>query len=103
MAGELAEQEEIPMPEARETPAEITEELTAERITHENLEEEAHATAPQADGDSDDLTPDDSNRPDDELPAIDGRLSGLPPREDVLGEDPSADEAAIQSGEESPE
>jgi segregation and condensation protein B len=95
MAGELAEQEEIPMPEHKETAAEIAE----ERITHENLEEEAHVTEPQADGDSEDLTPDDSNRPDDELPAVDGRLSGLPPREEVWGEDPSADEAAIQSGE----
>ena len=92
MAGELAEQEEIPMPEEKETAAEIAE----ERITHENLEEEAHATEPQADGDSDDLTPDDSNRPNDELPAVDGRLSGLPPREYVEGEDPSADEAMIQ-------
>jgi len=87
------------MPEERETAAEIAE----ERITNENLEEEAHVTEPQADGDSEDLTPDDSNRPDDELPAVDGRLSGLPPREDVPGEDPSADEAAIQSGEENPE
>jgi len=95
MAGELAEQEEIPMPEHKETAAEIAE----ERITHENLEEEAHVTEPQADGDSDDLTPDDSNRPDDELPTVDGRLSGLPPRVKVWGEDPSADEAAIQSGE----
>ena len=92
MAGELAEQEEIPMPEEKETAAEIAE----ERITHENLEEEAHATEPEADGDSDDLTPDDSNRPNDELPAVDGRLSGLPPREYVEGEDPSSDEAMIQ-------
>jgi segregation and condensation protein B len=95
MAGELAEQEEIPMPEEKETAAEIAE----ERITHENLEEEAHATEPQADGDSDDLTPDDSNRPNDELPAVDGRLSGLPPREYVEGDDPSVDEAMIQESE----
>jgi segregation and condensation protein B len=91
MAGELAEQEEIPMSHDAEA--------AEERITHENLEEEKHASEPQADGDSTSLEPDESNRPDDELPAIDGRLSGLPPRDLQPGEDPSADEAAIQSGE----
>jgi len=91
MAGELAEQEEIPMSHDAEA--------AEERITHENLEEEKHASEPQADGDSTSLEPDESNRPDDELPAIDGRLSGLPPRDLEPGEDPSADEAAIQSGE----
>ena len=88
MAGELAAQEEIPMPE----PAEA-------RITHENLVEERDATVPQADGDSNSLDSSDSNRPDDELPAVDGRLSGLPPVSSRPGDDPSADEAAIQSGE----
>jgi segregation and condensation protein B len=96
MAGELADnelvQEEIPM--SRDTEAA---EAAEERITHENLEEEKHASEPQADGDSTSLEPDESNRPDDELPAIDGRLSGLPPRDLEPGEDPSADEAAIQS------
>ncbi len=86
MAGELAEQEEIPMSDESE-----------ERVTHENLEEEKHATEPQADGDSSSLEPDDSNRPDDEMPAVDGRMSGLPPREGAPGDDPSADEAAIQN------
>ena len=95
MAGELAEQEEIPMPETQETPQQQAE----ERITHENLLEEQHAVEPQADGDSDDLNADDSNRSDDELPAVDGRLSGLPPREDAPGDDPSADEAAAQNTE----
>jgi segregation and condensation protein B len=96
MAGELADaepvQEEIPMPELNES--------VEERITHENLLEEQHATEPQADGNSDDLEPEDSNRPDDELPAIDGRESGLPPTYDRPGDDPSADEAAIQNSEE---
>jgi segregation and condensation protein B len=73
MAGELAEQEEIPMPENE-----------AESVTEANLAEEQQATAPQAE---------------DELSAVDGRLSGLPPRENVPGDDPSADEAAIQAGE----
>ena len=36
-------------------------ESAEERITHENLEEEAHAVEPQADGDSDSLDADDSN------------------------------------------
>jgi segregation and condensation protein B len=91
MAGELADidpvQEEIPM---------STKEEAEERITHENLEEEKHAVEPQADGNSDDLNADDSERPDDELPAVDGRLSGLTPRDYVEGDDPSADEAKIQ-------
>jgi segregation and condensation protein B len=91
MAGELAEQEEIPMPNHDET--------AQDRITHEILEEEKDAHEPQADGDDRSLEPDDSNRPSDELPAIDGRISGLPPREEEPGEDPSADEAAIQAGE----
>jgi segregation and condensation protein B len=95
MAGELADaepvQEEIPMPEPTES--------TEERITHENLLEEQHATEPQADGDSEDLEPEESNRPSDELPAVDGRESGLPPTYDRPGDDPSADEAAIQSGQ----
>jgi segregation and condensation protein B len=94
MAGELADiepvQEEIPMPEGRQT--------QEENITHENLLEERHAAEPQADGDSNDLDADESNLPSDELPAIDGRESGLPPTYDVPGEDPSADEAAIQEG-----
>jgi segregation and condensation protein B len=95
MAGELAEQEEIPMAHEHET----AEEQAEERITHENLAEEAHSTEPQADGDSTSLEPDDSGEPEDELPAVDGRISGLPPVDLQPGEDPSADEAAIQSGE----
>ncbi len=90
MAGELAEQEEIPMPHGSDT--------SEERITHENLEEEKHASEPQADGNSDSLESDDSNRPSDEMPAIDGRMSGLPPTYNEPGDDPSADEAAIQEG-----
>ncbi len=92
MAGELAAQEEIPMPDAAREQAE-------ERITHENLAEEQDAAMPQADGDSGSLESDDSNRPDDELPAVDGRLSGLPPVSPQPGDDPSADEAVIQNSE----
>jgi segregation and condensation protein B len=101
MAAELADnepvQEEIPMPEPNES---AEGRVTEEQITHENLLEEQHVTEPQADGDSEDLEPHESNRPSDELPAVDGRESGLPPTYDQPGDDPSADEAAIQSGEE---
>ena len=93
MAGELAEQEEIPLPDIEDS----AEELAEERITHENLQEEKNSTEPQADGNSDDLNADDSNRPADELPAVDGRRSGLSPRDYVAGDDPSADEAEIQN------
>jgi segregation and condensation protein B len=99
MAGELAEQEEFPMPHGSDT--------AEERITHEDLAVEQHAHEPQADGNDSDLQraedsnpeSNDSNLPGDELPAIDGRLSGLPPTYNKPGDDPSADEAAIQSGE----
>ena len=92
MAGELTAQEEIPMPESAQEQAE-------ERITRENFLEQRDATAAQADGDSHSLDADDSHRPDEELPAVDGRLSGLPPASPQPGDDPSAEEAAIQSGE----
>ena len=92
MAGELASQEEIEMPEGSDT--------AEERITHENLEEEKHASEPQADGDSDSLEGDESNLPQGSMPAVDGRMSAMPPSYDQPGDDPSADEAAIQqSGE----
>ena len=91
MAGDFVEQEEMQMPSGSDT--------TEERVTDENLLEEKNATEPQADGDSDDLGVEDSNRADDEMPAVDGRLSGLPPTYDKPGDDPSADEARIQSDE----
>lgn len=76
MAGELAEQEEIQM--------DHHEEPEVDAIVEANIEEELEAIEPPAA---------------DELPAIDGRISGLPPADLAPGEDPSADEAAIQSGE----
>jgi len=96
MAGELADMDPAFGPVEEVAMFSDNEE---ERITHDNLLEEIEASEPQADGDDRSLQPDDSNRPDDELPAIDGRLSGLPPTYDRPGDDPSADEAAIQSGE----
>jgi len=92
MAGELAEQEEIPMShetEARPEPgAEQIDEQVDERIVDANLEEGREAAEPQADGDPTPLG----------VP-VDGRISGLPPVDSEPGENPSADEAAIQSGE----
>ena len=96
MAGELADMDPAFGPVEEVAMFSDNEE---ERITHDNLLEEIEASEPQADGDDRSLQPDDSNRPDDEMPAIDGRLSGLPPTYDRPGDDPSADEAAIQSGE----
>ena len=76
MANELAEQEEIPMP--HETAPNHSEEQTDAAITEANLEEEREAAEPQADGDP---TP------------FDIPVEGAP------DENPSADEAAIQSSE----
>ena len=95
MAAALTEQEEIPMPEHHES----TEQLAEEAITHANLLEESHIPQAEADRDSSSLDADESQRPNDELPAVDGRLSGLPPRYDLPGDDPSANDAAIQNGE----
>ena len=88
MAGDLIEQEEIPMPTGSDT--------TAERITEENLREEQDAVEAQADGDSNGLDGSESNLPASSLPAVDGRISALDPTYNQPGDDPSADEAAIQ-------
>jgi segregation and condensation protein B len=64
MAGELAEQEEIPMSHAPETPDE--------------LEREKDQSEPQADGDSNDI---DETVADEAI--VDGRISGLPPNYDT--------------------
>jgi segregation and condensation protein B len=83
MAGELAEQEEIPMEHhAPETPS--------------DLEPEKDQTEPQADGDSSET----SETVADEA-IVDGRVSGLPPNYDtdipVGGEGEDALDAEIQS------
>jgi segregation and condensation protein B len=79
MAGELAEQEEIPM--EHHAPE-----------TSNDLEPEKHRTEPQADGDSGESAADQD--------IVDGRLSGLPPNYDtdqpVDGEDSPALDAEIQ-------
>jgi segregation and condensation protein B len=80
MAGELADQEEIPMEHnAPESPDE--------------LERERDQTEPQADGDSDDV----GETVADEA-IVDGRLSGLPPNYDTEpGESDSADSPALDA------
>ena len=85
MAGELAEQEEIPMEHhAPETPDEV--------------EREKDQTEPQADGDNSDT----GETVADEA-IVDGRVSGLPPNYDtdqlVEGEDSPALDAEIQRGQ----
>ena len=85
MAGELAEQEDIPVAhQAPETPSEI--------------EREKDQTEPQADGDSSQV----GETVADEV-IVDGRTSGLPPNYDtdqiVGGEDSPALDAEIQSGQ----
>jgi segregation and condensation protein B len=82
MAGELAEQEEIPMEHhAPETPGEV--------------EREKDQTDPQADGDTGETVADEV--------IVDGRISGLPPNYDtdqlVEGEDSPALDAEIQRGQ----
>jgi len=88
MAGELAEQEEIPMEHhAPETPDEV--------------EQEKDQTEPQADGESDGPSNDPEETVSDAV-IVDGRLSGLPPNYDNEpaesdGADSSALDAEIQS------
>jgi segregation and condensation protein B len=85
MAGELAEQEEIPMEHhAPETPDEV--------------ERERDQTEPQADGDSSNTGETVADQA-----IVDGRISGLPPNYDtdqiVDGEDSPALDAEIQNGQ----
>ena len=75
MAGQMAEQEEIPMEnEDQESP----------KTVEEQLESDQEAPAPEPIADE---------------VIVDGRLSGLPPRYDDAEDDPSAEEAEIQRGE----
>jgi segregation and condensation protein B len=89
MAGELAEQEEIPMEHhAPETAAEV--------------EQQKDQTEPQADGDSGDVDSSPGETVADEA-IVDGRVSGLPPNyetdQTVDGADSPALDAEIQSDE----
>lgn len=87
IAGQMAEQEEIPMSDADELKphaAETAEELGAETEEYAPKVEEGSA--------ADDVVAEDRA-------SIDGRLASLPPRYDAAEDDPSAAEAEIQSGE----
>jgi segregation and condensation protein B len=93
MAGELAEQEEIPMEHhAPESP--------------EDVERERGQVEPQADGDSSDFEADRDSSPGETVAdeaIVDGRVSGLPPNYDtdqpVDGADSPALDAEIQGDE----
>lgn len=95
MAGQMAEQEEIDMPDAADPRPNVEE-------VEENLESERDDHAPQADGDS--TEPAAADNVSDETgdkASIDGRESSLPPdyaREEEQ-DNPSAQEAEIQSRE----
>jgi segregation and condensation protein B len=95
MAGHLAEQEEMSMPDAADPRPDIEE--TAER-----LESERDDHSPQADGDPTEPSAADnvSDQTGDKA-SVDGRLSSLPPDYDreEREDNPSAEEAEIQSKE----
>ncbi len=90
MAGELAGQEEMPMADETQD--------AEQRITHEDLREEQHVTEPQADGDSQPLKGEPKDLSNGDTPSSKGDKpsSSLLPNEDTFGDDPSADEAAIE-------
>jgi len=81
MAGELAEQEEIPMTHEHAAPE-----------TAEELEPEKDEIEPQADGDSNDLGETEADQV-----IVDGRLSSLPPNYDTDEQIPDADSPALDA------
>jgi segregation and condensation protein B len=95
MAGQMAEQEEIVMPDAadpRPNVQETAEQLESERDDHE----------PQPDGDpTEPSAADNVSEETGDKASIDGRESSLPPdyEGEELRDNPSAQEAEIQSGE----
>jgi segregation and condensation protein B len=94
MAGQMAEQEEIPMNEPVATDYRVPE--VAEHPEPVQLGEgeadERYVPHLEERIPTDDVAPEDRA-------AVDGRLSSLPPRYDEAEDDPSAAEAEIQSGE----
>ena len=86
MAGQLAEQEEIALPEHEqaEQPEEqkSSENTETPETTEERMESEGEASTPDPVADE---------------AIVDGRLSGLPPAYAAAPDDPSAVEAEIQS------
>jgi segregation and condensation protein B len=95
MAGQMAEQEEIAMPDVAD-PRPRVEEPT------ERLESERDDHAPQPDGDSTEPSAADNvSEETGDKASIDGRTSSLPPdyAREELEDNPSAEDAEIQSGE----
>ncbi|HEX9200191.1 MAG TPA: SMC-Scp complex subunit ScpB [Acidobacteriaceae bacterium] len=91
MAGQMAEQEEIAMDDGREPEhraPETAEELEPQRDSHEA----------QADGES--APADNVSEETGDKASVDGRISSLPPDYSHDPDDPSEQEAEIQSGEE---
>ena len=95
MAGQLAEQEEMAMPDTADPRPDVEE-------TVERLESERDDHAPQPDGDSTEPSAADNvSEETGDKASVDGRISSLPP--DYAGEElrdnPSAEEAEVQSRE----
>jgi segregation and condensation protein B len=94
MAGQMAEQEEIPMPDTADPRPDVDPALEQ---SAEKAEPERDVHVPQPDGDS---APADNleGAPEDKA-SIDGRVPSLPPNYDAaeLADNPSAQEAEIQS------
>jgi segregation and condensation protein B len=90
MAGQMAEQEEIELPEHTESEHDAPE-------TAAELERERDTTEPQADGDS--APADNVSDETGDKASVDGRISSLPPNYDNADDDPSAREAEIQRSE----
>jgi segregation and condensation protein B len=95
MAGQLAEQEEMAMPDAADPRPNVNE-------AAEKLESERDDHSPQPDGDSTEPSAADNvSEETGDKASVDGRISSLPP--DYEGEErqdnPSAEEAEVQSGE----
>ena len=94
MAGQMAEQEEIPMPDAADPRPDVDPALEQ---SAEKAEPERDVHSPQADGDS--APADNLERDPEDKAGVDGRLSSLPPNYDAAekADNPSAREAEIQS------
>jgi segregation and condensation protein B len=101
MAGQMAEQEEIPMPDAADPRPDVDPQLEQ---SAEKVEPERDVHVAQADGDSaptngESAPADNLEGAPEEKAGVDGRLPSLPPNYDEaeLEDDPSAQEAEIQS------
>ena len=95
MAGQMAEQEEMAMPDAADPRPDLEE-------TAEKLESERDDHAPQADGEPNEPSAADNvSEETGDKASVDGRISSLPPdyKREELEDNPSAEEAEIQSRE----